>query len=243
VIKVSKVQGSESIDYEAELDLCRKQNLDLQSKIEKLQQRTSNWGKVKNLSILNKETDRNPEVSDDKETCFVDRSQIEREFEIVHDQVLRKVHKKHQKELQQLELELNEKFRRELEENERSHEERINKKIAEISGEYERKLARAQEEVNWLRRQNEKIKRNMEETNSKIEVIRNVNKNEEISLKGLENDKRFGDLQKQFMGLQQDYIKLKKEGALCTRCKAFTETNSELSSKINRIRSYIDSRN
>lgn len=253
VIKVSKFQPSDSIDYEAELDLCRRQNLDLQSKIEKLQQRTSNRARAKNSEAATKETDRNRASresienrdrrvnSEDKETCFVDRSEIEREFEIAHDQAIRKIKKKHSEQMAELENSLREKFRQELEENEREHEMKINKKIAEITSEFERKFERAQDEVNWLRKQNEKMKRGLEEANSKMEVIRLNPKHEEISNRTYEGDRRFADLQKQFMALQHDYLRLKKEGGLCSKCKAFTETNEELLSKINRIRSYIES--
>jgi hypothetical protein len=74
-----------------------------------------------------------------------------------------------------------------------------------------------------------------------MEVIRLNPKHEEISNRTYEGDRRFADLQKQFMALQHDYLRLKKEGGLCSKCKAFTETNEELLSKINRIRSYIES--
>ena len=259
VIKVSKFQPSDSIDYEAELDLCRKQNLDLQTKIEKLQERTSNRAKAKNSGAGAKETYTNRasresienrdkrdfrefrENSEDKETCFVDRSEIEREFEFAHGQAIREIKRRHSEQMAELEYNLKEKFRQELEENEREHEMKINKKIAEITSEYERKFERAQDEVNWLRKQNDKIKRGLEEANSKMEVIRLNPKHEEISTRTYEGDRRFAELQKQFMALQHDYLRLKKEGGLCSKCKAFTETNEELLSKISRIRSYIES--
>jgi hypothetical protein len=254
--------------------------LNLQSKIDQLQKKTSNRPKGKNSSIFTKETERNKanndckasktsktscyskelwkrgeiresdrdyedyediEDSDDKETCFVDRSEIQREFEIAHDQVLRKVNKRHAEQILELEETLKEKFRKETEEIEKDHELKISKKIAEITSEYERKLDRALDEVQWHRKQNDKMKRALEEANSKIDVFRHNSKHEDISARGFDTDKKFNDLQKQFMALQHDYLKLKKEGGLCSKCKAFTETNDELLTKISRIRSYIES--
>lgn len=171
----------------------------------------------------------------------VNKEEIEREFEVMHDQIMKKVKAKHQKQLKELESNLTERFYNELQGAQTDHEARTGKKIAEITSEYERKLSRAQEEAAWLRKQNDKLKINLEEAYSKVDSVKS-NPSEFVTNSSIDHRRQYTELNNKYIQLQHDYIQLKKEATgLCTKCKAVTDTNNELFSKIHRIRAYLDS--
>ena len=229
----------DSFDYETELDNCRRQNFNLQTKIENLQRKTVNpVGKKGFYRESFKEEARNCE---EEPGAKVNKEQIQREFELMHDQVMKKVKAKHQKQLKDLENTLTERFESELQGAQTDHESRTSKKIAEITSEYERKLSRAQEEAAWLRKQNEKLKINLEEAYYKNDSVKS-NPSDFITNSSIDHKKQYTDLNSKYIQLQHDYIQLKKEGTgLCSKCKAVTDTNNELFSKIHRLRAYLDS--
>lgn len=229
----------ESIDYEAELDNCRRQNLNLQSKIENLQRKAVNSiGKGTIFRDVVKDNLRN---CDERPVLSKNKEEVQREFELMHDQIMKKVRSEHEKQLKKLESSLTHKFYNDLQDAQTDYEVRTSKKVAEITAEYERKFSRAQEEVIWLKKQNEKLKRNLDEAQAKHELVKHT-QGDIISNSSIDLKKQYKELNKQFIQLQHDYVQLKRDGSsLCQKCKAVTDTNNELFSKIHRIRAFLDS--
>ena len=91
----------------------------------------------------------------------------------------------------------------------------------------------------WLRKQNEKLKKELEDF-SKKDLAEDSEENVKISC--LDYKFKYNGMCKAYNLLQKEFLDIKKNFAnnLCYKCKAVTERGQELSNKIDRIRAYID---
>lgn len=164
------------------------------------------------------------------------------ELETLKEQLIKKLKQKQQKVLAAKEKEFEKNYRNEIERMQKRHELQLNGKIEEISGEYERTAARLQEELVWVRKQNENLKRQLEDARAKSQLVKSTNRMDSmVTNTTIDQSKQLSEIYKNYNQLQHDYVELKKKQSsnLCCKCKAFTQTNSELEGKISRIRAYI----
>ena len=247
----------DSIEYENELEAHRKENLILKSKINQLQEEnfdkhdknkifTGSEQEVKiELKKQKKLLEKAHKASLEKQKQEI-MEECQKEFELYTEQLINKIRKEQQKIFAEKKKELEESYNYEIKNLEKDHEGKLRIKISEISREYERQLNRVQEEADWLRKQNESLKSQLEEANTKTEIAKSSSKRETLfSNSTLDQNKQYHEICKSYNQLQHDYLELKKKksGGLCTKCRAFTERNDELSGKISRIIAYIDSKN
>lgn len=138
--------------------------------------------------------------------------------------------------------ELEEYYENEFSLAEKEHEAKLRIKIAQVKTEYERNLARVQEENLALKKLNEGLKRQLEDFQAKSEVRKTLN--EKPGLFGtFEDDRELKDIKERYSELQKDYVDLKKreKAVLCVRCKAAANADKELNSKLERLKSFLES--
>ena len=165
------------------------------------------------------------------------------EFRTIHDQLVYKLNKKQQKAISAKEKEIEERCKCDIKLIEKEHEAKLKLKIAEIYSENERKASRVLEENIWLKKQVESLKRQLTDYCAKNEVEKVSIRKEGLSyLINDEEDHEYDLLFKDYNQLQKDYLKLKKTKGdnLCSKCRAFTEKNEELSKKILTLRNFLD---
>ncbi|OMJ72424.1 hypothetical protein SteCoe_29157 [Stentor coeruleus] len=175
------------------------------------------------------------------------RESLEKQFQeelfTIKSQLKDKYKKKQIKDFSAREKEIDNHYKTEIERIQKRHEQQLNSKINEITSEYERGAARTQEELLWLRKQNENIKRQLEDSLAKAQLFKGINRIDSgLSNTTIDQSKQLSEIYKSYNQLQHDYIELKQKQSisLCNMCKAFTQTNTELEGKISRIRAYIN---
>lgn len=170
------------------------------------------------------------------------QNQFQKELLTIKSQLKDKYKKKQISYFSAREKEIDNHYKTEIERIQKRHEQQLNSKINEITSEYERGAARTQEELAWLRKQNENIKRQLEDSLAKAQLFKGISRIDSgLSNTTIDQSKQLSEIYKSYNQLQHDYIELKQKqsNTLCNMCKAFTQTNSELEGKISRIRAYI----
>ena len=260
----------DTIEYENELVMHRQENKKRKSKIKELQEKPprlvkkekekegekqSEKEREKGKSVAGSERELRNELQRQKEMMEREHKQAlerqkselleeyQREFELIQDHLLNKLKSQQKKMFAAKEKEQQEFSRREKQSLEKEHEHRLKKKISEIAGEYEKQLEKAEDEASWLRKQNDKLKRELQDHTDRTGIA--SHKHEFISNSTIDLNRQYNEICKSYNQLQHDYFELKKQKTsnLCSKCKAFTEANEELSNKITRIRAYIESKN
>ena len=171
--------------------------------------------------------------------------EYQREFEVIQDHIINKLKFQQKKVLARKEKKQQELYSHEKQILKKEHENKLRKRISEIVGDYERQLDRVQDEVIWLKKQNDTLKSTLDDHTTRTGISISTHKNDSTSNSTIDLNKQYNEICKSYSLLQSDYLELKKQknNNLCIRCKAFTETNEELANKITRIREYIDLKN
>ncbi|OMJ91210.1 hypothetical protein SteCoe_6279 [Stentor coeruleus] len=170
------------------------------------------------------------------------QKQFQEEIMTIKSQLKEKYKTKQKSYFSAKEKEIDNHYKTEIERIQKRHEQQLNLKINEITSEYERSAARTQEELSWLRKQNENIKRQLEDSLAKAQLFKGLNRIDSgLSNTTIDQSKQLSEISKSYNQLQHDYIELKQKqnSTLCNMCKAFTQANSDLEGKISRIRDYI----
>lgn len=169
--------------------------------------------------------------------------EFQQEFESMKEELIKNFRKRQQKLLISKEKEFEKHHRQEIERLQKRHELQLNSKINEITSEYERQASRTQEELTYLRKHNENLKRKLEDSVAKTQLLKSTSRIDSLTTNTtIDQSKQLSEIYKSYNQLQHDYIELKQKqsSTLCFMCKAFTQTNSELEGKMSRIRAYID---
>ena len=237
----------DTVEYEHEIGARRQENTKLKSKIEQFHPRPSESpiyenGQVKNALKKQKERlEKDFQVALHKQKKDLSE-EFQREFEMFQDQLVNKTRAQQQKIFQAKEKDLQDSYKYEKNSLEKELDCKYKQKISELTGDFEKQLERFQDESTWLRRQNEKLKKELEE---KSELVNNRSRYEGVNSVTIDLSRQYNEICRSYNELQHDYLELKKQKTsnMCVKCKAFTDTNDELSSKISRIRAYINSKN
>lgn len=111
------------------------------------------------------------------------------------------------------------------------------------SSEYERKLQQYLEESHTLRKENAHLKQKLLETQSKIEASSLTGGKDSENSYIISLNQKYNDLSQSYQAL-----KFKQEQTLkspnmpyCAKCKAFVNTDSQLTQKISRLREFLSS--
>ncbi|OMJ78856.1 hypothetical protein SteCoe_21257 [Stentor coeruleus] len=171
------------------------------------------------------------------------QQEFQQEFESMREDLIKDFRKNQKKLLLNKEKELEKHHRQEIDCLQKRHELQLNTKINEVISEYERLSSRTQEELIYLRKHNENLKRKLEDSLAKTQLLKSPSRIDSLTTNTtIDQSKQLSEIYKSYNKLQQDYIELKQKqnSTLCTMCKAFTQTNSELEGKMSRIRAYID---
>lgn len=243
--RVRKV--NDSLEFSEELNLCQKKNSELKAKMTQLQKRSSS--SVSKLKILQETYLNHPDFKE--KTLKKQKSGLNKhkddfgDLKKLIESKIQELKIKHKKQLKSLKSELEENNKLEIQEMKKKHELKIKQRITEVGGEFERKLELRAEENDWLRKQNEKLKRKVEVLDARLQTAERMNKGGKVfEDKTNDQNRKYNEILKQYMQLQQDYLKIKNEGnGLCQKCKVLMNTNFEITKKISRIRDFIDSSN
>jgi len=237
---------NDSLEFSEELGLCQKKNSELKAKITKLQKHSSS--SVSKLKILQETYLNHPDFKEN--TLKNQRSGTKKhkdDFCDLKKLIETKIHElkiKHNKQLKRLKSEFEENNKLGIEEMKMKYELKIKQRVAEVGGEFERKLGLRVEENNWLRKQNEKLKKKVEVLDAKLQTAHRINGRKVFEDKTNDQNRKYNEILKQYMQLQQDYLKIKNgDSGLCQKCKVMMNTNFEITEKISRIRDFIDSSN
>jgi hypothetical protein len=230
----------DSADVEGQLAVYKRRNQELQIKIENLKKNVNiSSNKIRKNSPSFSDLDQN---SNEKSSVRGSNFLIDFEKDFSKEK-LKKVKRKYKEKVILMKKQLQNVYQEEIRDIQSRHEIKIKNKIEEVTGEYQRKVDRSVNENLWLKKQNEKLKNVIQELSSKLEVSKKVVGNV-FEDKTNDQDRKYNEIFKQFMQLQKDYLKMKNDGGgLCHMCKALTNTNSQISSKIHRIRAFLDSEN
>jgi hypothetical protein len=218
-------------EYKKDLKKMKKENYSLKSKIEKMKEFYSTQKLPKTtIKPKNKLIKKSFKYDTDRERSEMIQ-EYQKEFESVHDQIVKRLKVQLQKKVSLKEQELQEAYEKDLISLSQENKHKINSKISEIEKNYQNQLKKTSEELVWLRRENASLK-------SQLELATNpTNKNSHT-----ERDSEFqASLYISYNKLQKDCMDLKSklDNALCRKCKAFAEADENLSKKISRIRDYI----
>jgi hypothetical protein len=239
----------DSIEYETELELKKKENNQLKNKLEELQGRTMNASRKKEVVYgfsreLKRELKIQKEILEEKFRGALEkeRKKAKKERERMKKEIGDKIMEKQRAAKANFQQEIRQGLKYELDKKDEENEIKIKIAVEEVSLEYERQMNSLKEEISWLRRQNEGLRNKIEANNSKVEESQKIHfYNTEIISDLIDESMDHGEMVKEFKQLQLDYMALKKKSAnpLCSKCKAFANTNTELAGKIERIRAYL----
>jgi hypothetical protein len=128
-------------------------------------------------------------------------------------------------------------------ENYLEHEQILKTKITELNGEHGRQVRALEDHINELKKQNEKLCSLLNDKNAHNEVTKARTAFGTVTDQTLDYNRAYMALLKSYDCLKEENLKLSQlpKEALCVKCKAFTNANSELSNKILRLRSYLNS--
>ncbi|OMJ95664.1 hypothetical protein SteCoe_912 [Stentor coeruleus] len=121
------------------------------------------------------------------------------------------------------------------------NEDVFNKKLSEMTSEHERKVKSLEEHISELKKDNDKLKSllMLKKACDEVQSTRHLQLNKDPA----DCNKAYYSLTKAFYSLQDENLSLAKQlkEALCSKCKAFINTNNVLSDKIVRLRTYLNS--
>ncbi|OMJ75049.1 hypothetical protein SteCoe_25894 [Stentor coeruleus] len=165
------------------------------------------------------------------------------DFESFNGKIAQKLKDEQIKIEENKEKELEERVKEEVLLIEKESEAKLKLKLNQVKSDYERQLKRAQDENNALKKQTEVLKRLLEDSKAKCEVIKTTIRYENnlLGQHAYEGDKEYKELQTKYNNLQRDYTEsIKNNQNLCQKCKAFIKFDEEVSQKISTLRKYID---
>lgn len=119
-------------------------------------------------------------------------------------------------------------------------EEYFNKKLIEITSEHERKVRALEEHLSSLKKDNERLNTLLGDKEASMEVKKLRNLCENTVNNSIDGSKAYISLTKAYEELKAENERLISSSKLCKKCKAFAQTDIELSNKIKRIRSYLN---
>ena len=245
-----KNRAKSSLDHseiQNQLKNYKKKNQELQSKLEKLKKNQSlSSNKIKQSRQVSPSFSDMDQDSNFENSAFKLRNSnflIDFDREFSQDKAKR-IKKRYQEKINMMKNQFEKVYREEMNEIELRHEAKLKNKIAEVVGDCDRKVDRTANENLWLKKQNEKLKSLVEDLNSKLEISKKSARGGAFDDVSNEQNRKYNEIFKQYLQLQQDYFKVKDNGSgLCQMCKALTQTNSKINSKISRIREYIGNEN
>lgn len=164
------------------------------------------------------------------------------DFDSFNERISQRLKVEQKKILEIKEKELQERVGQEIVLIEKESEAKLKFKLSQAKSDYDRQLKKVQDENSGLRKQVESLKRMLEDSQAKCDVIKTSAKYENslLGLPGFETDKDYEDLKRKFNELQRKYeISKKNNNGLCQKCKAFIKADDVISKKIEVLRNYI----
>lgn len=249
-----KKTSSQSREFNSEIDCCRKEIDWLKTRLMKLQNssykssgsKNNNTSTEKDISIkLKKQKEKL--LSRHKEEMERQREELVRsfnsDFECFHEKIAQKLKAEQMRIEEDKEKELEERVKEEVLLIEKESEAKLKLKLNQAKSDYERQLKRVQEENSALKKQTEVLRRLLEDSQAKCEVIKTTVRYENnlLGQSTYESDKEYKELQTKYNNLQRDYTEsMRSNQNLCHKCKAFIKVDEEVSKKISTLRKYID---
>ncbi|OMJ88422.1 hypothetical protein SteCoe_9644 [Stentor coeruleus] len=249
-----KKTSSQSREFYSEIDCCRKEIDWLKARLMKLQNSSYIASGNKNYST-SIEKDVSMKLKKQKEKLLSKhKEEMERQreelinsfnsdFECFNGKIAQKLKAEKLKKEEDKEKILEQRVKEEVLLIEKESEAKLKLKLNQVKSDYERQLKRVQDENTALKKQTEVLKRLLEDSQAKCEVIKTTVKYENnfLSQPVYENDKEYKKLQTKYNNLQRDYTEsMKSNENMCHKCKAFIKIDEEVSKKINTLRKYID---
>ena len=118
----------------------------------------------------------------------------------------------------------------------------VKMKIKELNSENERKVRYLEERINTLSKENERMISTINDRNAVEEVKQIRNLLESPTDIVLDSNRAFIALSKAYEEIRQENKRLQQLSKVnyCSKCRAFLDTNSELSNKLLRLRNYLN---
>ncbi|CAG9331170.1 unnamed protein product [Blepharisma stoltei] len=170
----------------------------------------------------------------------------EKEYTNLREQLMYRLQANESRVKQKIIKEIEKKYKQEAIEKEQEHELKIKTSSAAIKSEFERKIKVLKEENMALRKDVESLESQIEENRSREQFKYGVG-NSETSSAGhtMDSDKIYYDLLEINQKLKNENTSLHNtmhnNHLLCGKCKAFVKVNGDFTSKLTRLRSYLDS--
>ena len=116
-------------------------------------------------------------------------------------------------------------------------------KLREINSQHERKVKTLEEHIQKLKKDNQRLCTLLDDKQALTEAKKFSNKSDTSTDKTIVSNRAYIALNQAYEDIKEENHKLVElsKNKLCVKCKAFTLTNSELSSKISRLKKYLDS--
>lgn len=115
--------------------------------------------------------------------------------------------------------------------------------LEEKCNEYERKISVFMQELQNLRKENNSLKQKLLEVQSRLDIANKFGSDKEIDTTYIVMlNKRYSELLESYnelKGMHERSSKSASAGSYCCKCKAFVDTNSDLSKKIVRLREFL----
>ncbi|OMJ83339.1 hypothetical protein SteCoe_15738 [Stentor coeruleus] len=250
-----KINSSQSEDFISELDCCRKDIDWLKTRLTKMQnssfktpnKKVSTNNIEKDISIrLKKQKDlllkkHKAEMQKQKEELI---KSFRLDFDCFNERISQRLKVEQKKILEIKEKEFEERVNKEIVLIEKESEAKLKHKLSQAKDDFDRQMKRIQDENSGLKKQVESLKRMLEDSKAKSEIIKSSTKYESSLLGSpiFETDKDYDELKRKVNDLQRKYDNSKKNSnKLCQKCKAFIKTDEIINKKIDVLKNYIRS--
>jgi chromosome segregation ATPase len=242
-------------DYKSEIESCRKEILRMKSKLTKMENlngkktpiRQSQDSEVVLKLKKQRETLAKRHRAEMEQQRVDMKKSLQQEIDKLHESFLVRLSMEQKSIVEKKEKELKEYYAGEIALIEKEHEARLKLKISQIKAEFERQAKRTQEENLAIKKQNDVLRQQIEDANSRIEIMKAAKSNEKSVFGNRGNlESELEEMNDKYNQLQRDYIELKRKkssGALCEKCKAFTKADEMLSHKLASIRQFLNKPN